>query len=465
MTAVPSLPAPPARIHFIGIGGIGMSGLARMLDRMGYRVSGSDAYGSALIDELRQSGIAVEVGHRAEHLPRDTALVVRTSAVGPDNPEYQAADRRGVPVIRRAELLGAIAATRTTIAVAGTHGKSTTSAMLATALIELGHDPSYAVGAVLSATGTNAALGSGNLMIVEADEYDRSFLALRPAYGVITNCEFDHPDIFADAAEYEAAFVDFACRVDPGGSLVIRGDDSGSMRVAEQTRQQSNIRVRTFGRDPGLDWSAAPAGDGWRLRGPAGTQVTASLPVPGAHNVMNALAATVVLTELGIAPQQTVAALECYQGIGRRFEWKGEAAGVLVIDDYAHHPTEVTATLTAARERFPDRRIWAAFQPHTFSRTAALLDDFAGALSLVENRLVLDVYGARETNDGSITERDMSALAGSGGLRAGTVTEAAEALARNVAPGDIVLTMGAGDVTALGPLLLERLATQSEREG
>ena len=361
------LPDPPASIHFIGIGGIGMSGLARMVRSMGYQVTGSDSTASELTGQLVREGIPVVIGHQHSHLASQARLVVRTAAVEDENLEVAAARARGVQVIKRAELLGAIAATRHCIAVAGTHGKSTTSAMLTTALIELGFDPSYAVGAVLQTTSTNAAFGSGDAIVVEADEYDRSFLALHPDRAIITNVEFDHPDIFRSVQEYEQAFADFASQVSPQGALIVRGDDPGAARVMERSDPSIRSRTVTFGLATGVDWVLGGDHDARIVHAPDGTAAGLHLSVPGVHNALNAVAALATMAGMGIDLAGAVRGVEAYRGIGRRFEIKGTAGGVLVIDDYAHHPTEIEATLRAASDRYPDKRIWAVFQPHTFS--------------------------------------------------------------------------------------------------
>jgi len=451
------LPAPPAHIHFIGIGGIGMSGLARMMVSMGYRVTGSDASPSKLMSQLAAGGITTVIGHNDLDLIGRADIVVRTSAVGETNAEVAAARARGTTVIKRAQLLGAIASTRHCVAVAGTHGKSTTSAMLATALIELGFDPSYAVGAVLQTTRTNAALGSGEMIVVEADEYDRSFLEMDPDRAVINNVEFDHPDIFSSEEDYEQAFVDFTSRVAVDGSLIVRGDDSGALRVMDRFDTSLRTRTRTFGLAAGLDWVLSAKEGAWLVHAPDASLAKLHLSVPGLHNALNALAAIATMAGMGIDVADAVRGVEAYRGIGRRFEEKGEACGVLVIDDYAHHPTELAATLRTANDRFAERRVWAVFQPHTYSRTKALLDDFEIALQVAPNRVVLDVYGAREVNNGAVTEVDMLRLVGESGYRANDLDQACELLAGLVKPDDVVLTLGAGDVTALGPMLLDRL--------
>jgi UDP-N-acetylmuramate--alanine ligase len=451
------LPQPPAHVHFVGVGGIGMSGLARILVAWGYRVTGSDAFPSNLLDQLRAEGVDVQIGHDETTNASNADLIVATAAVRSTNPEIHAAKERGTPVIKRAELLGMLANARTCVAVAGSHGKSTTSGMLVTALQAVGQDPSYAVGAVVGSTGTNAAPGSGEVMVVEADEYDYSFLWLKPAYAIITNVDYDHPDLFPDQLTYDRAFVRFAQGIRAGGTLVVNGEDPGVQRVIDRLRS-TQARVLTYGSGAGNDWRF----DGKTVTSPAGGGVELELSVPGVHNRSNATAALVVMREMGIELQEAAAALSSYRGVGRRFELKGEVDGVTVIDDYAHHPQEIAATIAAARERYPGSRIVAAFQPHTYSRTKALLDPFARALGAADRAVVLDIYPARETDTLGVTSEDIvrrmnpeSSAAG------GTIAQAVERLAHEARTGDVVLTLGAGDVTLVGPKLLALLENRS----
>jgi UDP-N-acetylmuramate--alanine ligase len=460
-TAVPAspeqLPAPGSAIHFVGIGGIGMSGLARLLHRWDYRVSGSDATASEITEALTAEGIAVSIGHADTALARAADLVVITAAVRGGNPEVEVARENGVPVIKRARLLGLLADSRRGVAVAGSHGKSTTSGMLVVALAALGGDPSYAIGAVIGRTGTNAAAGTGAEMVVEADEYDHSFLQLHPDVAIVNNVDYDHPDLFPDQAAYDRAFVDFIGQIRRGGTLVIPGDDEGADRVA-RAADQSIISVVTFGESPGSDWRLVPVDAGWLAQAPDGERYALTLQVPGTHNARNALAALVVLVALGHDPAAAAAALGTYTGIGRRFEHRGDAAGVTVIDDYAHHPKEVAATIAAAGSRFLGRRIAVAFQPHTYSRTHALLADFADALAAADLAVILDIYAARETDTLGTSAQQLVDLIPNA-RAGGTVAEASERLASLLRSGDVLLTVGAGTVTALGPLVLERLGT------
>ncbi|HEV2107251.1 MAG TPA: UDP-N-acetylmuramate--L-alanine ligase [Thermomicrobiales bacterium] len=450
------LPEPPAAIHFVGIGGVGMSGLARILHAGGYRVSGSDATASDQTAALISEGIPVAIGHADVDLARAADLLVVTAAVRGDNPEVRAAERAEVPKLKRAALLGLLADRQQSIAVAGSHGKSTTSAMIVAALRALGADPTYAIGATLATTGINAASGSGDTMVVEADEYDYSFLSLHPNVAVITNIEFDHPDIFPDQDAYHAAFARFVANIPPEGTLVIAADDPGCERLLARSDFNHTSRLVTFGESGSPGWLLAGSEGNWHVTPPEGASVQLPISVPGRHNARNATAALAAIAARGFDPATIARALRSYAGIGRRFDRKGEANGVTVIDDYAHHPSEIRATIEAARARYPGGRIWAIFQPHTFSRTKALLPEFAESLSSADQTLVLDIYAARETDDLDISSADMARRV-PGAHVVSTPDAAAERLAQEVVPNDIVLTLGAGDITKAGPLLLERL--------
>jgi UDP-N-acetylmuramate--alanine ligase len=457
------LPPVPANVHFVGIGGIGMSGLARILRAWGYAVSGSDATASPLLDDLGKEGIGVTIGHSATGAAAAADLVVITAAVKADNPEIVAARAADRPVVKRAQLLGALADARRGVAVAGSHGKSTTSGMLVAALRALGADPSFAVGAVLNAVGTNAAPGAGEAMVVEADEYDRSFLHLHPHVAVITNVDYDHPDLFPELDAYDAAFAAFVAGIRRDGTLVIAADDPGCLRLMARADWAPPREVVTFGKTPAADWRLDRGDEGWSVVGPDDIGVPLRIQVPGHHNARNAAAALAALATLGYDAAAAAAALESYTGIGRRFETKGEARGVTVIDDYAHHPSEIAVNLRTARERFPGHRLWAVFQPHTFSRLKALLPQFATSLHDADRRLILDVYAARETDDLGVSAADLIRLLPDDTLAARDPEDAARVLAEAVSQGDVVLTLGAGSVTEVGPRLLRAL-TPSPQE-
>lgn len=460
-----TLPLPPARVHFVGIGGIGMSGLARVLNAWGYVVSGSDAAASPLLEELAGEGMAVSVGHVATDAAAAADLVIATAALRSDNPEITAARVAGRPVIKRAQLLGALADARRGVAVAGSHGKSTTSGMLVTALRALGADPSFAIGAVLSAVngGTNAAPGSGAEMVVEADEYDRSFLQLHPDVAIITNVDYDHPDVFPDRESYEEAFARFVAGMRPAGTLVMAADDPGCVRLMARSDWYPPTDVVTFGETADADWRLERTEEGWRVTGADDVAVPMTLQIPGRHNIRNGAAALGALVALGYDAATAAAALATFNGVGRRFEFKGEAGGVAVVDDYAHHPSEIAVNLHAAKDRFPGRRLWAVFQPHTYSRLKALLADFAESFGDADRIMILDVYAARETDDLGVSAADLVKLLPAGTLTARDPRDAARVLAEVVHAGDMVLTLGAGSVTDTGPVLLDLLQSQTTK--
>src|SRR5580692_7616047 len=409
----PTEPVPAiglGRVHFTGIGGAGMSGIARIMLARGISVSGSDAMSSAMLDDLHAQGARVHVGHAAAHLgdlgPGDT--LVLSSAIRPDNPELAEATRRGLRVMHRAAALASVMAGRRVIAVAGTHGKTTTTSMLTTVLRDCGADPGYVIGGVLVETGLGAEDGAGMDFVAEADESDGSFLLLSPDVAIVTNVEADHLDNYGSLAEIEAAFVTFGSHV---SSLVLTcADDPGAEAVAARLEPQGPQRVRRYGESVRADYRL----DDVRAQGLAVSfAVTAdhspfgevfaqmTVQVPGRHNALNATAAFAAAVELGFAPPRVTAALARYQGARRRMELKGEADGVRVFDSYAHHPTD----LAAARDIANDGRIIAIFQPHLYSRTKIFAGEFGAALGLADQAVVLDVYAAREDPEPGVTGR------------------------------------------------------------
>jgi UDP-N-acetylmuramate--alanine ligase len=452
-----TLPEPPASIHFVGIGGIGMSGLARIFLARGYAVSGSDAMASPQTESLEAIGVPVTIGHTDVARAARADLVVATAAVAGVNAEIDAARRANRPIVKRAAALGALANSRVNVAVAGSHGKSTTSGMITTALLALGHDPSYAVGAVVAASGVNASPGRGPAMVVEADEYDYSFLTLTPDIAVVTNVDYDHPDIFPDQAAYDAAFCRFIAQIRPGGTLVMSADDAGAHRLLDHPAFHWPDHVAWFGESEQAAWRLSRVDTEWFVREPGGKRLPLNLQVPGLHNAQNAVAAVAALVALGLTVEDAVRGVSQFSGVGRRFEVKGEIGDIVVVDDYAHHPVELKATLLAAKSRYPGRRIWAVFQPHTYSRTLALLDDWASGLSIADEVALLDIYAARETDTLGVSSDDIAERLGKWTLRVANPGEAAERLVGLLAPGDVVLTIGAGDVTQTGPLLLDLL--------
>lgn len=440
------LPDPPARIHLVGIGGIGVSGLARMLAARGYQVSGSDLQASPITEALVSEGIAVWIGHAASHVT-GADLVVTTAAAPPTNPELVAATEAGIPIVKRAALLGLVSRDSISLAVAGSHGKSTTSGMAAVALDAAGLSPSFAVGAVVPQLGTNARAGSGRYFVAEADEYDRSFLWLAPDVAIITNIEHDHPDIFPTFEDVLEAFRQFAGKLKRRGTLVVSAEDAGARELAAGL---SGVQVVTFGANSG-DWRIDERGV---VRAPGERTFELPLSVPGRHNQLNALAVLAAADALDIDPTLLIPGLSSFTGVGRRFQVLVDRPELTVIDDYAHHPTEVRATIAAAREGYPGRRVLAVFQPHTYSRTLALLGDFAAALELADEVVIAEIYPARETDTLGVSSRSiaerMAAPAAVGEDLDGTL-ELVNDFKRD---GDVVLVMGAGDIYRVA----ERLA-------
>jgi UDP-N-acetylmuramate--alanine ligase len=469
-------PVPAAglgRVHFTGIGGAGMSGIARIMLARGITVSGSDAAPSALLDELLALGADVHVGHAADNLgtlgPGDT--LVLSTAIRPDNPELAEATRRGMRVLHRATALASVMAGRRVIAVAGTHGKTTTTSMLTTILRECDADPGYVIGGVLTETGLGAADGGGTDFVAEADESDGSFLMLSPDVAIITNVEADHLDNYASLADIEAAFTTFGRGV---STLVLTcADDPGAKLVAARLATPGTpgpARLRSYGESAGADYRLTDvASRGMAVSFAVAAQASPfgevhaqmTVQVPGHHNALNATAAFAAAVELGFAPPLVSAAIARYRGARRRMEVKGEEDGVRVLDSYAHHPTELAADLRAARDLAAQPaagRVIAIFQPHLFSRTRIFAAEFGAALGLADEAVVLDVYAAREDPEPGVTGA-LVADAVPGG-RARFVPDRAEVVAVIAAaarPGDVVLTMGAGDVTMLGPRLVEAL--------
>lgn len=438
------LPDPPARLHMIGIGGVGVSGLARMLARRGYVVTGSDMNDSPTVRELRTEGIPVAIGHDAANVGA-ADLVVMTAALRPDNPELVAAGRRGIPVVKRAALLGLLANPSICLAVAGSHGKSTTSGMATLALAHAGLDPSFAVGATVRELGTNARVGSGPHFVVEADEYDHSFLWLRPQVAIVTNIEHDHPDIFPDFDSILNAFERFAAGILPDGLLILSTEDAGSEALrARLAASGYDRRIVTFG-EHGGDWRVGRRDGRTVATGPGGQVFELSLAVPGRHNLLNALAVLAVAEGLGVDPGRLVDGLGAFGGVSRRFEVVRDD-DLAVVSDYAHHPTEIAATISAARERYVGRRIVAVFQPHTYSRTLALLGEFAAALSLADVVVLAEIYPARETDTLGVASADIAARMPAPPLIAGSVLDVVETTRPRLHRGDVILVMGAGNI-------------------
>lgn len=457
------------RPHFIAVGGMGMSGLARICVARGATVSGSDASDSHQLAALRDLGCTVHVGHDAAHLPDDATCVVRSTAIRADNPELLAAHARGVPVLHRAELLAALMEGHRAIAIAGTHGKSSTSSMLAVALEGLGLDPSFAIGADPAGAGSNARHGSGDLFVAEADESDKSFHNYRPTVAVVLNIEEDHHDHYASLDDHLDSYATFVGRIRPGGTLIVSADDAGARQLtARLARSQPDLHVVTYGSAPDAevrieDISVSPEGSEVAVSSPDGGTLMFAVAVPGAHMAHNAVAALAAGRAAGVAVGRLAGALSRYQGIRRRFTTMGETGGVRVVDSYAHHPTEVRADLATARTVATARngRVVAVFQPHLYSRTTALGAEIGTALAGADVAVVLAIFGSREDPVAGVTHHIVVDAARAAGVDVHAVDDFAKApavVADLARPGDLVLTMGAGSVTTLGPLILNELA-------
>lgn len=441
-------------LHFVGVGGAGMCGLAELLHGEGLQVSGCDLADSETVQRLRTLGIAVAVGHNPGHLA-GADVIVHSSAVAPNNPEVEAARARGIPVIRRAEMLGEISRIKWTVAVAGTHGKTTTTSLVGFILTRAGLDPTVVVGGRVHALGAHARLGRSEYLVCEADEYDRSFLALHPAVAVVTTVEAEHLDCYGNVEAMEEAFVTFANRVPFFGAVVACLDDAGVRRLLPSFSR----RVITYGFSPQAHVHARTpvfSAAGARARVVvSGTEVgELQVPLPGRHALANALAAVAVAEELSIPFAETSAAIGSFTGVARRFERKGERDGVVLVDDYAHHPTEVSATLQAARQVFPEARVVAVFQPHLYSRTQRFAREFAEALLGADVVVILPIYPAREQPISGVSHELVADAARRLGHRqvatASSFEDALGQLAAVLHRGDLLLTLGAGNVVHLG---------------
>ena len=457
-------------IHFVGIGGIGMSGIAELLTNLGYVVSGSDEKRSTVTERLAELGVRVAYGHQAANLG-DADVVVVSSAVRPTNPEVVEAGRRQVPVIPRAEMLAELMRLRYSIAVAGAHGKTTTTSMIALVLERAGLDPTAVIGGRLSAFGSNARLGRGELMVAEADESDRSFLKLFPTLAVITNIDHEHLENYGGFDDLQQAFVEFANKVPFYGGVIACADDPHLAAILPRMTR----RVTTYGLDaPDAEISASevtlgPLSAGATVRrtvrpdgGPRGVEPLGAvkLNVPGRHNLQNALAAIAVGLELGLAFDQIAPALEGFRGAERRFEVHGEPNGILVVDDYGHHPTEIAAVLAAARTL--NRRIVVAFQPHRYTRTRQLMDAFGPALASADRIVLTDIYAAGEDPIPGTTVEALAAAMQRNVTApvevARTLDEVVDAVVRVARRGDVVITLGAGSIGTIPDRLIAALA-------
>ncbi len=452
-------------IHFIGIGGTGLSAIARLLLESGYTVSGSDRSDTPLGRDLVKAGVNVVVGHDSRNV-QGADVVVRSSAVPDNNPEVIAAVEAGIPVLKRAAFLGKLMQGHLSIAVAGTHGKTTTTAMISWVFTALGNDPSYIIGGVSKNLAANAHAGKGSIFIIEADEYDRMFLGLEPDLAVINTVEHDHPDCFPTPQEYHQAFVDFVHCIRPGGHLFLSRDDAGAFSLAGAA--QATRKVWTFGLEPSADYHARsleanqsggfsftlvfkPWGNSAEMTFPV------SLQVPGEHNVRNALAALAVCHQYGLDLDKAAIALSQFSGVGRRFDILGVAGGVTVIDDYAHHPTEIQSTLAAARSRFGDRKLVVVWQPHTYSRTLALLAAFSKAFQAASEVYVTEIYAARESNPEISGEQLAEKIDHPEVHFLASLANAHKTLLPKLKPGDVLLVLSAGDADQISRNVFSRL--------
>ncbi|MDY5129123.1 UDP-N-acetylmuramate--L-alanine ligase [Actinotignum urinale] len=481
--------APYSAFYLIGMGGAGMSVVAEFLLAEGFTVAGSDMHDSLRLDELRSKGATVFIGQRVCHVPAGYVVVVST-AIKDDNPDLAGAHAQGNTVIHRSQALAFACGGRDFVAVAGAHGKTTTSGMIACALAFAGSDPSWAIGSSIAGLGSGGHLGKGGVFVAEADESDGSFLNYSPRVSLVTNVEPDHLDHYGSREAFEEVFVEFSRRLVSGGVLIVCSDDDGARRLGMHA-VKDNLRVISYGRGQGVpgaekhvllrdagshtrgqgngaghcDVSNSGKDTGSDARSGEGNcstivdgfrEVPLKLNVPGHHNELNAVGAWAVGVELGVHPETMAKGLETFRGTGRRFEWKGEVGGISVFDDYAHHPTEVAATLQAAREKAGEGRVLVVFQPHLYSRTRAFAKEFAKALETADVAIVAGVYGAREQPfdgiEGSTITDNMAH-----GRFIPDRFEAGLALLEQARPGDIVLTMGAGDITDVAPILVERL--------
>ena len=450
----------PLHIHFIGIGGISMSGLAEILLGEDFKVSGSDSKESPLTDSLTRKGARIFYGQRASNITDDVELVVYTAAIHPDNPEYASAVEKGIPMLTRAQLLGQIMRNYdTSIAVAGTHGKTTTTSTLSHILLKGECDPTISVGGILPAIGGNIRVGQSETFLTEACEYTNSFLSFFPTIGIILNIDADHLDFFKDIDDIRHSFRKFAELLPAEGALIINADTPKYEMITENLP----CKVITYGLEHDAEYTATDIT--YDELGHATFHVlhngedlgTCSLKVPGIHNVSNALASIAAGQLLDLSTEVIFDGLKDFGGTDRRFQYKGKIGDVTIIDDYAHHPTEIEATLHAAKN-YPHKKIWCVFQPHTYTRTKAFFHEFADALSLADKIVLADIYAARETDPGDIHSRDIQKLLLEKGKEAyyfPSFEEIEKFLREKCINGDLLITMGAGDVVLVGEALIK----------
>ena len=452
-----------AQVHFVGIGGSGMSGIARIMASRGAQVSGSDLNDSSTLNGLRSLGAKIYIGHSLDNLGSPD-LVIKSSAIPANNPELEEAHRKGITVLERAAALAELMIGTRSVAVAGTHGKTTTTSMLTVALQHVGLDPSFAIGATVSNSGTNAHQGSGNTFIVEADESDGSFTAYKPLGAIITNIELDHVDNFATLAQIDQIFDDFAATIRAEGFLVICSDDPGALRLMARVKEKNlPISITTYGIDSQADLRLdrihlQPKSAEARVSYKGRVLAVMELAITGRHNLLNAAAALLAGLELGANANDLIKGLSLFSGARRRFEIKGFSKGITVIDDYGHHPTEVKATLESAEIYAQGGRVITVFQPHRYSRTQVFASEFAKALSASDYTYLLEIYPASEQEIAGVSSllisKEMDSAIHS---YQPSMPEVIESVAKMAKSGDVILTLGAGDVSSLGKLILEAI--------
>ena len=445
------------RVHFIGVGGAGMSGLARIMASEGIHVTGSDIKESSVITALQAIGVEIRVGHDF-HNVGGADFVVFSNAIEKENPELVAARAQQIPQLTRAQALAILMSESKSVAVAGTHGKTTTTSMLTVAIQSCGEDPSFAIGGILKASGSNAHKGTGRFFVAEADESDGSFVEYHPFGAVVTNIEHDHVDFFETPESVFVAFEEFSNTISREGFLIYCADDKGARALGEQVTRCKTI---SYGVDPAADLhidqiELMPASSRARALWRGRSMGYLELQIPGHHNLLNAAAALAAGLTLGLPATQLISGLSTFRGTGRRFELKGQVHGIRVVDDYGHHPTEIDVTLTAAKRYATDGRVLVVFQPHRYSRTRAFTKEFAAVLEKADRTWVLEVYGSSEKQLPGVSGQSITQLMKNGVYEPNFMAVVASVVAE-AEPGDVILTLGAGDVSALGSIIVEAL--------
>ncbi len=469
------------KTHFIGIGGTGLSAIARLLHESGYQVTGSDMQNSPFTDDLHELGIKIFIGHKAEQID-DADFIVRSSAIPDKNVEVLAAQEKGIPVYKRSGFLGRLMKDKIGIAIAGTHGKTSTTAMLAWTLTELSQDPSFIVGSPIKEMSVNAHAGKGETFVIEADEYDRMFLGLKPKIGIITNLEHDHPDIYPTAESFREAFVDFIKLLPKDGTLIACGDDAGAVDMLKEAREM-NIDTLSYGFSDQLSVNS----NQWFIAENVGSNSKGgydftctlnniqtcepsnlptfklSLSVPGKHNILNALAVMSVIHQLDLSLKDAGKALGRFAGTERRFDLVAIINGISIYDDYAHHPTEIRATLSAARARHPKSRIWAVWQPHTYSRTRLLFDEFTQAFADADEVIVSEIYKSREPEEDYSSAEVVKAMGHPSAKFIAKLEDISDYLLENLRPDDVLLVLSAGDANEINISVVEGLKVERKK--